>query len=534
MNTPSFLFQSRHGVWYFRYIFPRTWQKRLGRSEIRRSLYTYNRAQAIRYARRLATLLESRLLSPYDSPMEYREIRAILDPYLDALKTAVDERIHIEGPLSYDATQGKKAGLEADRNILKLGICPAEMEPKTLKLIEAHDLAIKPGTEEFEQLCMEVTKLYIAAHEYRLEKDKEIGAYTIGRSAKQSIPAHSPTGPNLKEVISSYLAEQRLKPKTLDEYKAALDLFTEIVGNQPVSGITHEDLRHYKDILQKLPPNMKKMPRLKGKTVEQIAAIKDLKHISVTTFNKNLGRVSTFFDWALRNGYVTFNYAKGKGLKKTTRPHEERDPFSDEDLKKLFIDNPLYKENDRKRPDRYWIPLIAAHTGMRLEEICQLHKSDIREVDGIWVIDINDDGEKGLKTASSKRLIPIHQSLIDLGLVEYAKSRTEGHLWVHLKKSRDGYGRNLGSWFNREIRKLGISNKKVTFHSLRHTVANQLKQQDIPAERIAELLGHANDSITTGRYGKTYDVKKQLSIVERITIPVIEHNNEHNGAQNDD
>jgi len=65
-------------------------------------------------------------------------------------------------------------------------------------------------------------------------------------------------------------------------------------------------------------------------------------------------------------------------------------------------------------------------------------------------------------------------------------------------------------------------------------VANQLKQQDIPAERIAELLGHANDSITTGRYGKTYDVKKQLSIVERITIPVIEHNNEHNGAQNDD
>ena len=39
MYTPSFLFQSRHGIWYFRYIFSRAWQKQLGRQEISRFLY---------------------------------------------------------------------------------------------------------------------------------------------------------------------------------------------------------------------------------------------------------------------------------------------------------------------------------------------------------------------------------------------------------------------------------------------------------------------------------------------------------------
>ena len=34
--------------------------------------------------------------------------------------------------------------------------------------------------------------------------------------------------------------------------------------------------------------------------------------------------------------------------------------------------------------------------------------------------------------------------------------------------------------------------------------------------RIAELLGHANASITTGRYGKRFDVVALREVVERI------------------
>jgi integrase len=161
---------------------------------------------------------------------------------------------------------------------------------------------------------------------------------------------------------------------------------------------------------------------------------------------------------------------------------------------------------------------------MRLEEVCQLHQEDIKQVDGVYVIDVNDHDDKRLKTIASKRLVPIHPNLIDMGFLDFIKSRPKGHLWIHLKKGRDGYGRNLGSWFNKLIRKIGVANPKVSFHSFRHTFSNQLKQSDVQEERIAELLGHSNESVTTGRYGKKYDMKSQLDVINTIHIPLATNN----------
>jgi hypothetical protein len=59
-----------------------------------------------------------------------------------------------------------------------------------------------------------------------------------------------------------------------------------------------------------------------------------------------------------------------------------------------------------------------------LGEICQLYVADIRQEDGIYIFDVNDDGDdKALKTASSRRKIPIHSELIKRGFIEYARSK---------------------------------------------------------------------------------------------------------------
>ena len=91
MYAPSFLHKSRHGIWYFRYVFSRPWRQRLGKTELRRSLATRDRHEAIRQARLLAVALETRLLSPYDSPMDFSDIRSLVDHYLDAGKQSVDD-----------------------------------------------------------------------------------------------------------------------------------------------------------------------------------------------------------------------------------------------------------------------------------------------------------------------------------------------------------------------------------------------------------------------------------------------------------
>ncbi len=41
---------------------------------------------------------------------------------------------------------------------------------------------------------------------------------------------------------------------------------------------------------------------------------------------------------------------------------------------------------------RYWIPLLALFTGARLSELAQLHKADIRKEQGIWCLNITENG----------------------------------------------------------------------------------------------------------------------------------------------
>ena len=64
---------------------------------------------------------------------------------------------------------------------------------------------------------------------------------------------------------------------------------------------------------------------------------------------------------------------------------------------------------------------------MRLNEICSLYLDNIRQIKGNhrekrWCIDILEEPErpdKHLKTLSSRRIVPIHDTLLDLGLIEF-------------------------------------------------------------------------------------------------------------------
>src|SRR5665213_3176731 len=92
------------------------------------------------------------------------------------------------------------------------------------------------------------------------------------------------------------------------------------------------------------------------------------------------------------------------------------------------------------RDGYFWVPLIALHSGMRLGEILQLMKSDVKEENGIWYFDVNKGEGKSLKTASSKRRVPIHRSLIDLGLVYHVKQgQQSGRIFPEIKIGADGY-----------------------------------------------------------------------------------------------
>jgi integrase len=214
--------------------------------------------------------------------------------------------------------------------------------------------------------------------------------------------------------------------------------------------------------------------------------------------NKHIGRIGSLFDWAINRGYSDRNVAKGRTVKAKVVDRNERLPFTDEELQTL-ISSDDYGKNNGKMHDcahRFWLPLLGMFTGARLNELSQLYISDFRKEKEIHYFSINADNEdKKLKNKASVRNIPIHPTLIELGLlnrVNELRRHGEKRLFPELKKTRDNYGALPSKWFGRFCTRCGIEDRRKTFHSFRHTVANNLKQNGASVEQRNALLGHSD------------------------------------------
>ena len=345
----------------------------------------------------------------------------------------------------------------------------------------------------------------------------------------------------LSECIEEFIVEKKRgwrKPHSyINEYKdyrPKLSLLTEILGDQPVSDITKADIVEYKNTLFRMPSNRNKKPIYLGRTIEQLREMdipyQDL--LSNTTVSNHFVKIASFLAWLSENDFAESNLSSPlrRVIKKDRPDSELRSEFTHSDLNALF-NNDYYFKDKHRHHSHYWIPLLALFTGARLNELCQLDKTDIVEIDGIWCIDINRKDRKRLKSLSSERLIPIHPILInDLYFLKFVDSKKTIKLFPELRESPVGFGQSFSKWFNRTYRKnVGVGQSQRTrkdFHSFRHTFANSFKQMEsIQEYRVSELLGHRGSStITFSRYGKQSSLKSKKGLIDSLDYPTIMFN----------
>ena len=144
-------------------------------------------------------------------------------------------------------------------------------------------------------------------------------------------------------------------------------------------------------------------------------------------------------------------------------------------------------------------------------ELTQLEAGDVRERDGVWIIDINDEGEKELKSKSAVREIPIHQALIELKFLDFAadaRARGGGRLF---DVAATAYSKRFG----RFRRSLGITGRDVGYHSLRHNVADRLRNAGVELEMRNAILGHAQPAMGA-RYGAGFSVAVLRAAIRKI------------------
>ncbi|MCT4627242.1 site-specific integrase [Halodesulfovibrio sp.] len=349
-----------------------------------------------------------------------------------------------------------------------------------------------------------------------------------------------PKGILLKDVVHKFCAENEREnwtEKSAQEARANLQLFLDFAGEKVAcSEINHDLVNSYKEALLKLPANRGKVVKYRGKSIKQLLNM-NCTPMSLTTANKHLGKLSGLLSYAQRHGYVKENYAANKAFKKKQKASEERGSYTTEELKKL-LHSEQYREGTHAKPFQFWSPLIALFTGMRVNEIAQLHLDDIYQEDGIWLISNNlNTPDKKLKNDTAARRVPLHPFLTEkLRLPQYVeKLRSEGHdrLFPEITPHRDGYGQRISRWFNgdgkasRNIgyrRKCGIDSgigtDKKDFHSFRHTVIDHLKQklgQGVEEVCLHYVMGHdLPNSQTYKRYGNEFKVSTLYKTVTQF------------------
>jgi len=333
----------------------------------------------------------------------------------------------------------------------------------------------------------------------------------------------------ISKLIEDYLEEiQRqkgLREKTIVEYKSVLLMMVEVIGDLPINELSQKHGRLFSSTLEKIPPRRKTDGRYINKSIKEIIQMDVKITMDTRTINTLIQRCSSWLNWVIRKGYFEDkNIFHGKSVPSIKGKNViTRQPFNEEHLKLIFGKNYLNKTLNSVSPCRYvfyWVGILGLFHGTRLQETTQLHINDIYPLNKIWVIDINDNTtDKKLKTKNSNRIIPLHQTLIDLGFLEYLKiieQKGKDRVFHELTLGRDGYTKNPSRFFNDYLRELGIKSptKKYDFHSLRHTCNNSLIQNDVIEEHRNDYLGWVQFGMSKKVYGKPFEpsiLKKRCS-----------------------
>ena len=366
------------------------------------------------------------------------------------------------------------------------------------------------------------------------------------------------------ELVKKYLQhkEPNITKSRFDQLKTATRALEEEVGkSMPLSEITRTQCQSIADLFVVIPPYAKRHYKRMSlrKASETYAKQNGEPAQRYKEASKNLAVLNEIFDWAVKEQWLASNPARLVTINKPARPksyselEEGYEPFTAIELRVIF-NQPLYKgcQDDRHginkvgpnvpRRSRFWLPLVSAFSGLRMQEILQLEKNDIREVDGVYYFDVNDkvhgndyaaEGEyvKRLKAKNSLRKVPIHPELIKIGFLSYVEQSERQ--WLFPDMPLQGASK-MSDQFSKRFRVfmkptgLSVPRRKV-FHSFRNSFTDALRAADVGLEYREQLLGWVDYKRMDSRYGSGHFITKLYDKVARVEYEGLDLSHLHEG-----
>jgi integrase len=247
--------------------------------------------------------------------------------------------------------------------------------------------------------------------------------------------------------------------------------------------------------------------RLDRLTPEQVSNWRAqlIEQSTTTTVRRKLALVRAVLQAAAADGLPIDPQAierlSAKGLRESGGTRRQRRPFTQGEAALLWS---LSRQQQGPRPFDRWAFPLGLSLGCRLEELVGLTGEDVRQIDGVWVVEIQPTEDRRLKNDSSARRVPIPKALEREGFTSWAQQQGQGLLFPEPEPPaadprRSHYASiRLGKIIRNQA---GISDPTAVFHSCRHFVGQGLTDAGIEQRLIEQIQGHSSKSMTA-RYAR--------------------------------
>ena len=469
--------EKRNGIWRVRVAIPADLRARWGKREEIASLDTADENEAIRLGAPKVADIKQRIKdmrnpATAETAIRFAQSRKSREEVYDTIRRWRREeidRLYREywGDEAVRADPSEASQLRYrldDRQRIE------QLPNFTSKLAEILDVApstsflLKPDVREWFRLAWLDVENYrdrFARDDYNGWPDDDDAPVIPAATSSTSVQVTS-AGMTISQLRDQWDAVKALEPKQ----KGYIRRLIEFLGDKDIAAVTPLDMDRFVIELKRFPlskrPSDDKLPfadliaRYEG--TNQTILSEATRYVWTTVFK-------AMFEFAVSRRLLSHNPAAAM-MKKPSKDEPTRTEYSEADLDFLFT-RPMFKGFDgspnfgyRDTPGqlvvkdhKYWLPVLALHTGMRLDEIATLTKDELIERDGILAFDLTRrplTGRGRVKNAASRRLVPVHRRLIDMGFVKWARASKDpnGYILADLKfDARDKRGSQFSKWW---------------------------------------------------------------------------------------
>jgi integrase len=245
-------------------------------------------------------------------------------------------------------------------------------------------------------------------------------------------PQRGPGTTKLSAMFDDYASEAGLAPATVKAWKRQIATFTNFLGHDDASRINPKDVVRWKDALlsEEVAPGRKRSAR--------------------TVRDTYLAVVKSTVRWGIENHRLVSDPTAGISVRVPKKARLREKGLTDDEAEKILL--AALQIDTSGNPSthilaRRWVPWLCAYTGARVNEMTQLRREDVKQIEKVWCVRITP--EAGKVKLNEARIVPLHAHLVEQGFIKFVRAAPDGPLFYDPLRHRGG------KQGNPQLRRLG-------------------------------------------------------------------------------